>query len=406
MVDFSFTEEQELIRESLNKWCEKNLSLDRIREIDENHEVPKEIVKGLGDLGFLMMTIPENHGGTGADWVTTCIAAEELGYADISIAIPVFFLVESSWGYVVDRYCSEQVREQFIKKAIKGEGFIGIATTEAGGGSDVANVKSTAKKENDMWVLNGEKVYTSGTEEAKKWGGGHFVLVRTSPTPTPEKHHLGMTGFFLPINAPGVEIVKRFEDMGRMGISTGGFVMNDVRLPDWHRIGEEGKGFYLTMEGFDASRLLIGATCLGAAKRALEIGMDYTKEREAFGRPIAKFEGIQFELADDWAELEALKSLVYRTAWMMDKKYEEGKFSARMVSRYVSACKLKTPPFAFDVFKRVMLWLGAYGYTKECPLEMGLRGIMSYLIGAEGTLNIQRTIIARELLGRNYIAYR
>jgi len=406
MVDFSFTEEQELIRESLHKWCEKNLPLEKIREIDEKHEVPKEIIMGLGDLGFLMMTIPEDHGGTGADWVTTCIAAEELGYADISIAIPVLFLVESSWGYVVDRYCSEQVRDKFIKKAIKGEGFIGIATTEAGGGSDVANVKSTAKKEGDTWVLNGEKVYTSGTEEAKKWGGGHFVLVRTSPTPTPEKHHLGMTGFFLPINAPGVEIVKRFEDMGRMGISTGGFVMNDVCLPDWHRIGEEGKGFYLTMEGFDASRLLIGATCLGAAKRALEIGMDYIKEREAFGRPIAKFEGIQFELADDWAELEALKSLVYRTAWMMDKKYEEGKFSARMVSRYVSACKLKIPPFAFDVFKRVMLWFGAYGYTKECPLEMGLRGIMSYVIGAEGTLNIQRTIIARELLGRKYMSYR
>ncbi|MDH4221675.1 MAG: acyl-CoA/acyl-ACP dehydrogenase [Candidatus Bathyarchaeota archaeon] len=406
MVDFSFTEEQGLIREGLHDWCEKNLSLEKIREIDEKHEVPKEIIKGMADLGFLMMNIPEEHGGTGADWVTTCIAAEELGYADISIALPVLFLVEASWGFVVDRYCSEQVRENFVKKAIKGEGFIGIAITEAGGGSDVANVKSTAKKESDTWVLNGEKLYTSGTEEAKKWGGGYFVLVRTSPPPTPEKHHLGMTGFFLPINAPGVEIVKRFEDMGRMGISTGGFVMNDVRVPDYHRIGEEGEGFYLTMEGFDAARILIGATCLGAAKRALEIGMNYIKEREAFGRPIAKFEGIQFELADDWAELEALRSLVYRTAWMMDKKYEEGKFSARRVSSYISACKLKIPPFAFDVFKRVMLWFGAYGYTKECPIEMGLRGIMSYMIGAEGTLNIQRTIIARELLGRKYIPYR
>ncbi len=406
MVDFSFSVEQELIKEGLHNWCEKNLSLEKIREIDEKHEVPKEIIKGMADLGFLMMTIPEEHGGTGADWVTTCIAAEELGYADISIAIPVLFLVEASWGFVVDRYCSEQVREEFVKKAIKGEGFIGIAITEAGGGSDVANVKSTAKKEGDTWVLNGEKLYTSGTEEAKKWGGGYFVLVRTSPPPSLDKHHLGMTAFFVPINMPEVESVKRFEDMGRLGISTGGFVMNDVRLPDYHRIGEEGKGFYLTMEGFDAARLLIGATCLGAAKRALEIGMAHIKEREAFGRPIAKFEGIQFELADDWAELEALRSLVYRTAWMMDKKYEEGKFSARRVSSYISACKLKIPPFAFDVFKRVMLWFGAYGYTKECPLEMGLRGIMSYMIGAEGTLNIQRTIIARELLGRKYIPYR
>ncbi|MGD8506888.1 MAG: acyl-CoA dehydrogenase family protein [Candidatus Bathyarchaeota archaeon] len=406
MIDFSFTEEQKLIRKAIREWCRKNLSLEKIREIDEKHEIPREIIKGMADLDLLLMTVPEEHGGAGADWITTCIAAEELGYADISIAIPVLFLVESSWGYVIDRYCSEQVRENFVKKAIKGEGFTGIATTEAGGGSDIANVSSTGKKEGDKWVLNGEKLYLSGTEEAKNWGGGHFVLVRTSPPPTPDKHHLGLTGFFLPINTLGVEIVKRFEDMGRMGISTGGFAMNDVLLPDYHRVGEEGKGFYLTMEGFDTARLLIGATCLGATQRALELGMEYTKERVAFGRPIAKFEGIQFELADAWAELESLRSLVYRTAWMMDKKYEEGKFSAKIVGKYVSACKLKIPPFAFDIFKRVMLWFGAYGYTKECPLEMGLRGIMSYMIGAEGTLNIQRIIIARELLGSKYTPYR
>ncbi len=406
MVDFSFTEEQELIRKAIREWCRKNLPLEKIREIDGKHELPKEIVKGMADLDLLLMTVPEEHGGVGADWITTCIAAEELGYADISIAIPVFFLVENSWGFVVDKYCSEQVREDFIKNAIKGDGFIGIATTEAGGGSDVANVLSTAKKKGDRWVLKGEKLYTSGTEEAKKWGGGYLVLVRTSPPPIPEKHHLGMTAFFLPINAKGVEIVKRYEDMGRMGISTGGFVMDNVLLLDDHMIGEEGKGFYLTMEGFDTARLMIGATCLGASKRALELGMEYIKERVAFGRPIAKFEGIQFELADMWAELEALRSLTYRTAWMMNKKYKEGKFSAREVSKYVSACKLKVPPFAFDVFKRVMLWFGAYGYTKECPLEMGLRGIMSYIIGAEGSLNIQKIIIARELLGTKYLPYR
>ncbi len=406
MVDFSFTEEQELFRKAVREWCEKNLPLDKVREMDSNQRIPREIIRGMADLGLLLMTIPEEHGGTGADWVTTCIAAEELGYADISIAVPVFFLVEASWGFVVDRYCTEQVREEYVKKAVKGDGFVGIATTEAGGGSDVANVKSTGKKEGEFWILNGEKLYISGTEEAKEMGGGYFVLARTAPPPTPEKHHLGMTAFFLPINAPGVEIVKRFDDMGRMAISTGGFVMNNVKIPDSYKIGEEGKGFYLTMEGFDAARLLIGATCLGAAKRALELGMDYIKERTAFGRPIGKFEGIQFELADDWAELEALRSLVYRTAWMMDKKYQEGKFSAREVSKYISACKLKVPSFAFEVFKHVMLWFGAYGYTKECPLEMGLRGVMSYVIGAEGALNIQRIIIARELLGREYIPYR
>jgi len=405
MVDFSFTEEQELFRKALKEWCEKNLPLEKIREMDGKGEIPREILKGMADLGLLVMTAPQEHGGTGADWVTACIAGEELGYADISIAIPVFWLVESSWGFVVDRYCTEKVREAVIRPAIKGEAFIGIASTESGGGSDVAAFKSTAHREGNDWVLNGEKMYISGTEEAKKLGGGYFVIARTSPAP-PEAPHRGMTGFYLPINASGVEINKRFDDMGRMAISTGGFMMKNVRIPDSYRIGEVDKGFYLTMEGFDNARILIAAVCVGAARRALEIGMEYIKERKAFGRPIGKFEGIQFELADDWAQLEALRSLVYRTAWMNDKKYKEGKFTPLEVSRMIAACKLIAPHFAFDVFKHVMIWLGAYGYTKECPLEMGLRGIMSYCVGAEGATNIQRIVIARELLGKDYIPYK
>ena len=194
--------------------------------------------------------------------------------------------------------------------------------------------------------------------------------------------------------------------MGRMAISTGGFMMKDVKIPDSYHIGEVDKGFYLTMEGFDSARILIAAVCVGAAQRALDVGMEYIKERKAFGRPIGKFEGIQFELADDWAQLEALRSLVYRTAWMNDKRYEENKFTPLEVSKMIAACKLIAPHFAFDVYKHVMIWLGAYGYTKECPLEMGLRGIMSYCIGAEGSTNIQRVIIARELLGKEFVAYK
>lgn len=405
MVDFAFTEEQELFRKAVHEWCEKELPLEKIREMDNKGEIPQELIRGMADLGLLLMTIPEEHGGANADWVMACIAAEELGYADISISLPVLWLVGSSWGYVVDKHCSEQVREAAIRKAVKGDTFIGIASTEAAGGSDVAAFKSTARKKGNEWVLNGEKLYISGTEEAKKMGGGYFVIVRTSPAP-PEASHRGMTGFYLPIDVSGVEVYRRFEDMGRMAISTGGFAMNDVRLPDDHVVGEVDKGFYLTMEGFDNARILIAAVCVGAAQRALEIGMDYIKERKAFGRPIGKFESIQFELADDWAYLQALRSLAYRTAWMNDKRYKEKKFSALEVSRMIAACKLIAPHFAFDVFKHVMLWLGAYGYTKECPLEMGLRGIMSYCIGAEGTANIQRIVIARELLGKDYISYK
>jgi len=405
MVEFGFTEEQEMFRKIMHEWCQKNLTLEKVREMDTKGMMPPGTVRGMADLGLFIMTAPQEHGGTGADWVTACIAAEELGYHDISIAIPVFFLVQSSWGFVVDRYCTERVREEYVRKAMKGEGFVGIATTEPGGGSDVAAFKSTAKKQGNEWIVNGEKMYISGTEEAKKMNGGFFILARTAPAP-PEASHKGMTGFFVPINAPGVEITKRFDDVGRMGISTGGFSMKNVRLPGDYILGEEGKGFYITMEGFDGARILIGATCVGAAQRALELGMDYIKERKAFGQPIGKFEGIHFELADDWAQLEALRSLVYRTAWMMDERYKRQRFTSLEVAKYISACKLQCPHFALHVLEHVMIWLGAYGYTKECPLEMGWRGVMSYCIGAEGATNIQRVVIARELLGKEYMAHK
>jgi acyl-CoA dehydrogenase len=405
MVDFSFTEEQELFRNSLREWCDKNLPLEKIREMDSKGEIPRDLLRSMGEMGLLIMTAPQEHGGTGADWVTACIAAEELGYADVSIAVPVLWLVESSWGFVVDRYCTEQVRDEVIRRAFHGDAFVGIAATESAGGSDVAAFKSTARREGNEWLLNGEKMYISGTEEAKKLGGGYFVIARTSPAPEGSIHK-GMTGFYLPMNAHGVEVNKRFDDMGRMAISTGGFKMENVRTPDSFRIGNVDKGFYLTMEGFDNARILIAAVCVGAARRALDIGIEYIKARKAFGRPIGKFEGIQFELADDWAQLEALRSLTYRTAWMNDKRYQENKFSPLEVSRMIAACKLIAPHFAFDVYKHAMIWMGAYGYTKECPLEMGLRGIMSYCVGAEGASNIQRTVIGRELLGKEYVPYK
>jgi acyl-CoA dehydrogenase len=249
-------------------------------------------------------------------------------------------------------------------------------------------------------------MYISGTEEVQQMGGGYWVTARTSPPPSPSAMHKGITGFFVPIKAPGVEVTKRFDDVGRMGISTGGFSMKNVRIPDSYRLGNEGDGFYSTMEGFDGARILIAATCLGASRRCLEIGMDYIKQRKAFGQPIGKFEGIQFELADDWTELEAARSLVYRTAWMDDERYKHNKFSPLEVAKYISACKLKVPPMAMHIAEHVMIWMGAYGYSQECPIDMAWRGIMSYCVGAEGALNIQRIVIGRELLGKDFIPYK
>jgi acyl-CoA dehydrogenase len=398
MIDFSFSDEQELFREAIKEWLAKNLPLERVRENDENHELPTDVIKGLGDLGLLCMTLPEDHGGAGADWVTTTIAAEELGYADISVALPVFFLVQASWGYVVDKFASDAVRDSCLRKAAKGESFIGIGVTEPGGGSDVAGFKTTFERGEGGWILNGEKTYISGTAECQKMGGGYFVTGYNDRS----KGHRGMTATYMPLDTPGVEVTKRFDNYGRMAISTGGFKMTDVKVPDEYQLGDVGRGFYLTMEGFDAARVLVSSSCVGAAQRAMEIGMDYIKERQAFGQPLAKYQGIQFDLADMAAHHEAIKTLIYKTAWMMDQKYQHGTYTPLEVSKYLSMCKYLAPHHALDTFRRVMLWMGAYGYTKECPLEMGIRGIMSYCIGAEGAANIQKIVIARETLGRDW----
>lgn len=398
MIDFSFSEEQELFREAIREWLSKNLSLEQVRKNDEKHELPKSFIKGMGDMGLLLLTIPEEDGGSGADWVTATIAAEEMGYADISVASAVFYLVQASWGYVVNRLASDAVKEGYIKRAARGEGFIGIGVTEPGGGSDVAGFKTELKSDGDGWVVNGEKTYISGTAEAAEMDGGYFV----SGYNDRPKGHRGMTAFFLPINQEGVEITKRFDNMGRMAISTGGFKMTDVKVPKEYQLGETNRGFYLTMEGFDAARLLVSASCVGAAERCLEVGMDYIKEREAFGQQLAKYQGIQFDLADMAAHGEAIRQLIYKTAWMLDQKYQHGTFTALELSKYLSMCKYLAPHHALDTFRRVMYWFGAYGYTKECPLEMGLRGVMSYCIGAEGAQNIQKIVIARETLGRDW----
>ena len=270
--------------------------------------------------------------------------------------------------------------------------------TEPGGGSDVAGFKTTFTRGDDHWILNGEKTYISGTAECQEMGGGYFVTGYNDRS----KGHRGMTAVYLPLNSPGVEVTKRFDNYGRMAISTGGFKMTDVKVPDEYQLSEVGRGFYLTMEGFDAARVLVSASCLGAAERAMEIGMEYIKERQAFGQPLAMYQGIQFDLADMAAHHEAIRCLVYKTAWMMDQRYQHDTYTALEVSKYISMCKYLAPHHALDTFRRVMLWMGAYGYTKECPLEMGIRGVMSYCIGAEGTANIQKIVIARETLGRDW----
>ena len=401
-MDFGWTEEQEMWRKAVRDFAQKEIK-PRVREMDTQGKIPKEIVKGMAELGLLAPTVSEEYGGAGADWTMAAIAAEELGRADISIAIPVLFLVEAAWGFIFDRYGTPEAKEEYLPRVTKGEAFVGIASTEPEGGSDIVGASRTkAVKEGDHWTLNGEKVFISGVAESLEWGGIHLTLARTDP----EAGHRGFSFFAVPLkDTPGITPTF-FEDMGRAGISTGGFTMENVELPEHYLVGELNRGFYHAMEGFSAARVLIGATCVGAAEAALEMGMDHIRERKAFGRPIGSYEGIQFPLAEHYINIESAKLLTYKAAWMMDGMYREGRFTHHDVALAAAMAKLRAPIHAFAAMNEVADWFGAMAYTKEHPLEMGIRGIRSYSIGAEGTQNIMRLIIARELLGSEFLPYR
>jgi acyl-CoA dehydrogenase len=400
-VDFALTEEQRMWQRAVRDFAQKEIT-PRVREIDTIERIPKEIIEGMAEMGLLAPLAGEEYGGAEADWTMATIAAEELGRADISLAVPVLYLVQAAWGFIFDQYGTPELKEEYLPRVTRGEAFLGIATTEPAGGSDILGAcRTRARQDGDEWVFDGEKVFISGVRESLEWGGIHLMLARTEPDPS--AGHRAFTFFALPLKGTEGISPTFFEDMGRMGISTGGFAMEDVRVPAHHQVGEVNRGFYHAMEGFSAARTLIGATCAGAAQAVLEMGMDQIREREAFGRPLASFEGIQFPLADLYAELEGVKLTTYKAAWIMDQKYKEGNATHHDIALAAAMAKLRAPKIGFEIMNEVANWFGAMAYTKECPVEMSIRAIRSYSIGAEGSINIMRMIIARELLGKEFL---
>jgi acyl-CoA dehydrogenase len=402
LMDFTWTDEQEIWRKTVRDFAQKKIK-PRVREIDTNKKIPEDIIQEMANLGLLAPTASQEYGGAGVDWTMASIAAEELGRADISLAIPVLYLVEAAWGYIFSKYGTDKLKKEYLPLITSGKAFCGIAVTEPTGGSDIIGAaKTKAIKKTDNWLINGEKMFISGITESSTWGGIHLTLSKTDPS----KNHKGFSFFAVPLkNNPNIETTL-LEDMGRMGISTGGFTMKDLELPEYHLIGELNRGFYYAMEGFSAARVLIGATCIGASEAALELGIEHIKTRNAFGRPLGSFEGVQFPLTEHYCNIEGIKLLTYRAAWIMDKMYKEKKFTHHDVALAAAISKLRAPIYAFEIMNEVADWLGATGYTKEYPIEMGIRGVRSYSIGAEGTMNIMRIIISRELLGKEFLPYK
>jgi len=407
-MNFEETDEQRMFREAVRDFAERYVE-PAWRDYDREHEIPRDIIKKMAEMGLWAPTVSEDYGGSDLSMTMACIAAEELARADLSIALPVMYLVEASWAFVFDRYGTHEAKSEILPRVTDGDLFFGIATTEPTGGSDLVNTtKTIIEPKGDNFVVSGEKVYISGVNESEKHGGVYWTLAKEDP----KGDHKAFTAFILPLNMgdgvhPGITTTL-FEDMGRMGVSTGGFNIENVEIPEHYIIGERGRGFYMAMEGFSAARVLIAATTIGSGMACLDLGIDYVKQRKQFGRPLAAFEGIQFEGVDSWMALQADRELTYKAAWMMDQHYREDNpsISKLDVAKWTAAAKYRGPHDSLDAIETAMTWHGAFGYTKECPLEAAYRGVRSYTVGAEGGSHVQKIVIARELFGPENLPYR
>jgi acyl-CoA dehydrogenase len=405
-MDFTMSPEQELWKQTVREFADQELE-PIARKIDEEwHRIPDEIIDKMADLGIFGITVPEEYGGCavpGEEMQYAVTTIHELARGELSMSLPVYTLLCIGWSMIMVQHGTEEAKEEILPKVASGEWFFGINTTEPGGGSDLANIKTVATKDTgDSWIVNGEKAYISGVRESTERGGGHATLFLTKP----ELGYKGATFAYFPAQAKGTSHTV-YSDMGRMGLSTGGFVYKDVEIPKKYILGEEDKGFYVNMEGFNVARAVVAAACLGGAEKCLEISADYTKQRVLFGRPLINFEGISFEMVDDKAELEMLKLMLQRGAWLIDEYYKDkSKVNIRDINRTIAMCKCYAPMLGVRVARNGMMYHGGFGYTKDTPLEMSMRGTMSYVVGAEGGHQVMKIIMGRDFFGDEAVPYR
>ncbi len=397
MLDYTFTEEQNLLRQTVREFANREIK-PKIKEMIKNRKIPDSILKGMADQGLFGMAVPEKYGGPEYDPVTIGIVAEEIGRADPTVSIPVFFLVDNAWSYLLAKYGTESVKEKVLGDVVKGRKFIGIASTEPNFGSDVASMTTTARHEKGKFKVNGEKAYISMVREIKEIGGGFITVAKTAPE---KKGTSGTSLIYLPYSDQHFDLTY-LEEMGREGSSWGAFKITDYEVDEENLLWRENDGFRIVHEGFEFARAMIAVISAGAALESIGRGVDYMKQRIAFGKSLTKFQGLQFQVADNTAKMETALDLGYKALWTYWQEQKYGKFTRFQVSKEVAKAKLLSTTWAFDAINDALQWQGAYGYSKDCPEEWALRGIRSFQL-AEGSREIMRQIVARETIGKEFI---
>jgi alkylation response protein AidB-like acyl-CoA dehydrogenase len=383
-MEFSVSDHHRLLRAQLREFFEREVK-PFARAWDEEERFPKEIVPRLAELGLLGIRIPEAYGGSGMDVSSYAICVEEAARVDGSLALTIASHNGLGTGHVLAVGTEEQ-KQKYLSRAASGEWLAAWALTEPGSGSDAAALRTTARRETGGWVIDGTKMFiTQGSV-----GGYCVVLARTNFEAPPQR---GITAFIVETSSAGYSASKKLEKYGCRSSDTVEITLEGVRVADSQRLGEVDQGFFDTMRILDTGRISIGAMALGLGRGALEMAVRYAKDRAAFGRPIAEFQAIQWMIADGKTALDAAELLIQRAAWLADR--------GERYTQEASMAKLFASEAATRVCNESMQIHGGYGYTREFDIERHLRDVKLCEIG-EGTSQVQRMVIAKQLLGANY----
>ncbi|OQX64422.1 MAG: acyl-CoA dehydrogenase [Anaerolinea sp. 4484_236] len=380
-MNFDLTKEQKMWQKIVHDFVEAEVK-PKAHEISESGEFNWEAVHKMGALGMLGMMVPEEYGGSNVGSVNMAIAIEELGWACGSTALALAAHTELGCAPLA-KYGTEDQKRKFLQPVVSGEGRLSaLALTEPGAGSDLqGGVRTKAEKDGDEWVINGSKMWITNPSVADYI----ITLVRTDPAGGSRS----MSMILVPTDTPGLTIHPPEKKMGLHASQTHALTYENVRVPLDYLLGEEGRGLHQTLETLDAGRISIGSLSVGLAQAAYEDALAYAKQREAFGKPVAAQQAIQWMLADSATEIEAARLMMYQAAWL----HEQG----RPFTHQAAMGKLFATEMAERVAYKAIQIHGGYGYSREYPVERIYCDARLMTIG-EGTSEIQRLVIARHLL--------
>ncbi|GGB34915.1 acyl-CoA dehydrogenase [Virgibacillus dakarensis] len=377
-MNFQLTDEQEMLRKMVRDFAKKDVEPTAAKR-DEEERFDREIFNKMAELGLTGIPWPEEYGGIGGDFVSYVIAVEELSRVCASTGVTLSaHLSLCSWP--IFKYGNEAQKQTFLTRLATGEALGAYALSEPGAGSDAAAMKTTAKKDGDHYVLNGNKVWITNGGVADIY----LVFAKTDP----EARHKGVSAFIVEKGTKGFTFGKKEKKLGIRSSPTTELIFENCRVPKENMLGAEGEGFKIAMATLDGGRNGIAAQALGIAQGALDAAVDYAKEREQFGKPIAHNQGISFKLADMATEVEAARLLTYQAAWLESQGQPYGKASA-MSKLFAGDAAMRITVEAVQVF-------GGYGYTKDYPVERYMRDAKITQI-YEGTNEVQRLVIGRML---------